>query len=42
MSEELRKLAQEILKTIEEEDLYYESIRNGGYKKTGKAKEFRK
>lgn len=39
---ELWELARDILNTIEEEDVYYESIRNGGYKKTGKAKEFQK
>lgn len=41
MGKELHELAKEIFNTIMEEDLYYESLHNGGYRKTGKAKDFR-
>lgn len=41
MSEELHVLAKKVLKSIEEEDLYYELINNGGYRQNCKAKDFR-
>lgn len=39
MGKELRELAKEIFNTIMEEDLYYESLRNGGFVKKCKAKD---
>lgn len=36
---ELQRLAQDILRAIEEEDKYYELINNGGYRKNIKAKD---
>lgn len=39
MSKELQELAKEIFNTIVEEDLYYESLRNGGFVKRCKAKD---
>lgn len=42
MGKELRELAKEIFNTILEEDLYYESLRNGGFVKRCKAKDLRR
>ena len=41
MAEELQDLAKDILKSIREEDLYYDLVGKGGYRQNCKAKDFR-